>query len=153
MSDVRRLYRSRSDKKLGGVCGLAEYFQLDQALYASLGLYSQCLAVQAFSPTSPSGLSFPSNRRQPITSLGLHTRIRKRAFEDLPVLNTRPLQWLRAGLPPYLSAWAIIQEKPRSETYRFRQKSGMKRTKTVKSSSLPRSMQALRTHLPKAGMD
>ncbi|HAV21693.1 MAG: PspC domain-containing protein [Bacillota bacterium] len=33
MSDVRRLYRSRSDKKLGGVCGgLAEYFQLDPSL-------------------------------------------------------------------------------------------------------------------------
>lgn len=33
MSDVRRLYRSRSDKELGGVCGgLAEYFQLDPSL-------------------------------------------------------------------------------------------------------------------------
>ncbi len=33
MSNVKRLLRSRRDKKLGGVCaGLAEYFDLDVSL-------------------------------------------------------------------------------------------------------------------------
>ena len=33
MSNVRRLYRSRYEKKLGGVCaGLAEYFGIDVSL-------------------------------------------------------------------------------------------------------------------------
>lgn len=33
MSNVRRLYRSRYDKKLGGVCaGLANFFQIDPTL-------------------------------------------------------------------------------------------------------------------------
>jgi phage shock protein PspC (stress-responsive transcriptional regulator) len=33
MSNVRRLYRSRHEKKLGGVCGgLAEYFGIDVSL-------------------------------------------------------------------------------------------------------------------------
>jgi len=33
VSNVRRLYRSRYDKKLGGVCaGLANFFQIDPTL-------------------------------------------------------------------------------------------------------------------------
>jgi phage shock protein PspC (stress-responsive transcriptional regulator) len=39
MSNVKRLYRSRYDKKLGGVCaGLADYFEIDVTLVRLLWL-------------------------------------------------------------------------------------------------------------------
>ncbi|NSW52728.1 MAG: PspC domain-containing protein [Anaerolineae bacterium] len=51
MNDVKRLYRSRSDRMLGGVCaGLAEYFSLDPTLVRLVFLILFLMGTMGFWP-------------------------------------------------------------------------------------------------------
>jgi phage shock protein PspC (stress-responsive transcriptional regulator) len=67
MDLTRKLYRSKTNRKLAGVCGgLAQYINIDatliRVLFVLLGL---CLAAPAWCSTWPCGSSSPRSRRQP----------------------------------------------------------------------------------------
>jgi phage shock protein PspC (stress-responsive transcriptional regulator) len=51
-NDVKRLYRSRNDRMLGGICGgLAEYFKVDSTLIRVIAVVLLLLTIIPFPVT------------------------------------------------------------------------------------------------------